>query len=130
MSPHTAKASIGSITDWLTNSCNVLIEDSRSLAHALVTIKCITSVEALRKYLALHPNMLTQELKIAQAYELQINEALRMSLLKTELADLSVEQVRLLLEIHDLRSIGNIVVEHEVSGKNSCLFLIFGVATL
>jgi serine/threonine protein kinase len=117
-SPHTPEAAITVLAEWMTTSCGLLADDSASLAHTLVTTKSITSVELLREVVQRHPDLLTRDLNIPAVLEIQIKKALlAVKQAQLQLSDLSIDQVCLLLDSHNLHSsIKPIMIENEISG--------------
>jgi serine/threonine protein kinase len=124
---NTPDAAVTALSEWFTSSCQIMPRDSTSLAHSLVTVKCITSVDALRDVLLECPDLLTQELNQPTAYNSQIKHALS-KYKKMLLDDLTMEQVCVLMDHHRMSSIKRIVIEEEISGEMSlvvvlCLFV-------
>jgi hypothetical protein len=123
----TPDAAVTALSEWFTSSCQMMPRDSTSLAHSLVTVKCITSIDALCDVLHERPDLLTQELNQPTAYNSQIKHALS-KYKKMLLDELTMEQVCVLLDHHRLSSIKPIVIEEEISGEMSifivvCLFV-------
>jgi serine/threonine protein kinase len=114
----TAEAAIALLSEWLTSSCGLLEDDGALLAHTLVTTKSITSVELLSEILPAQPELLTHDLKVPAAHDVQVKKALqKMKKQQLQLVDLTVEQVCALLDSHRLHSsIKPIVLENEISG--------------
>jgi hypothetical protein len=108
---------VSTLSKWFTSCCSLLPRDSTTLAHSLVTLKYITSVDALYDVLQSSPEFLTLELKQPLAYSLQVNSALTKYKNNSFLTELKKEQVCDLLGRHGLSSIKPVVIEHEISGK-------------
>jgi serine/threonine protein kinase len=110
---NTPDAAVTALSEWFTSSCQMIPRDSTSLAHSLVN--------ALRDVLHKCPALLTQE---PTTYNSQIKHA-PSKYKKMLLDDLTVEQVCVLLDHHRMSSIKPIIIEEEISGEISCLFVCF-----
>jgi hypothetical protein len=119
----TAETAMEELSGWFTSACHMLPGDSAGLAHSLVTVKCVNSVEALGGLIDANPSLLTQELKVAASYDLQIKRALRQQ--KMNLQDLTVDQVCILLDHYQMSNIKPIAQTKQVSG---ILFFFFFLA--
>jgi hypothetical protein len=118
--PRTLESSVSALANWMTTRCGLRPDDSASLSLALVTTKSINTVELLSEVMQRHPDMLVRELRVCAAYDIKIKNALHaVRHAHRTLSDLSIEQVCMLLDSHNLHSsINTIVVEHEISGAS------------
>ena len=77
--PKVAESDIAALSTWLTSCCHVNESDAMSLAHALVTVKGITSHAVLAQVLHRSPDYLTKEMHQSVVLEAQVCTALSIS---------------------------------------------------
>jgi hypothetical protein len=134
MSARQRKASrtaITTLSKWFTSYCSLLPDDSTSLARTLVTLKYITSVDALYDAMKSNPDMLGVELNQPNAYCLQIMTALISHTKNVFLNTLTTEQVCTLLDHHGMPNMKSVVIDNELSGETTFrLHLLYSVSSI
>ena len=109
----SVESAITTLDSWLSTICGLQQQDSYPLAHALVTTKSITSVKSLGEVLAVQPNLLTHDLKVALAHSVHITQQLREPV---QLKDLKVEQVCALLQFCDFGDLAPLFAKERING--------------
>ncbi len=109
-------SSITTLSQWFESTCRLGSSDSLPLAHALVTVKCISSAAALDQALQRTPDLLARELKVSSVHEQQIKAALGNLKSRLRLENLNEEQVGQLLDHCMMSSSKNLFQEQELTG--------------